>query len=121
MKKELTANDQFIYGLIEETSRHNGWISMGEISEITGLSRRQVRKCITEIRECDDIDKIIIGNDKGYKLMSSEEEVKYLSTQKAKILKMLKRYWKDVARYNKNNQFAINVPEEELKVLRTLD
>ena len=118
---KLKESDLKVYELIKEASEKGFWFPMKELATQTGLSTREVRKCITRIRECSDIDKIIIGCKDGYKLLSDEEEFKYLKSQKTKILKMLGRYWKDINRFNKNNHYELAFNEEELKVVNSIN
>ena len=119
--KKLNEKDLEVYELIKETSERGFWYPMKELATRTGLSTRQLRNCVTNIRECDEIDKIIIGCKEGYKLLSNEEEFKYLISQKTKILKMLKRYWKDIRRFNKNNNYELAFSDEELKIVNSIN
>lgn len=119
--EKLALKEREVYSLIEESSNRGFWISMKDLATQTGLSTRQLRKCVTHIRECDNVDKIIIGCSSGYKLLSSGEEFKYLKSQKTKILKMLKRYWKDITRFNKDNQYELAFSSEELKLVNSIN
>ena len=119
--EKLNAKDLEVYELIKEASEKGFWFPMKDLATRTGLSQREVRHCITHIRECDSIDKIIIGCNSGYKLLSDEEEFKYLKSQKSKIIKMLNRYWKDINRFNKNNHYELAFNEKELNLVNSIN
>ena len=85
------------------------------------INKRNIRKKIKEIRECDTIQKIILSDyGKGYRLMSSEEELDYLEKRKISILSMLGRYYKDIERYNTNNQLKITLTKNERNIFESL-
>ena len=52
--------------------------------------------------------------------MSSEEELDYLEKRKISILSMLSRYYKDIERYNTNNQLKISLSKNERNIFESL-
>lgn len=117
-----------IYNYIKERSIVGEWTSQKEIrdylknngyAEKIGL--RTIRRNINEIRKDDTIQKIILTDySKGYRLMSGEEELDYLKKRKISILKMLKQYYKDVKRFNMNNQVKITFGKYEREYIESL-
>lgn len=117
-----------IYDFIKERSIEGKWTSQKEIrdylinnnfAEKIGL--RTIRKYVHDIREDDTIQKIILTDYvKGYHLMSDEEELDYLKKRKISILKMLKQYYKDVKRFNMNNQVKITFGKYEREYIESL-
>ena len=117
-----------IYDFIKERSLEGKWTSQKEIrdylinnnfAEKIGL--RTIRKNVHDIRECDTIQKIILTDySKGYRLMTDEEELDYLKKRKISILKMLKQYYKDVKRFNMNNQFKITFGKYEREYIESI-
>lgn len=117
-----------IYNYIKERSLEGKWTSQKEIrdylinnnfAEKIGL--RTIRRNINEIRKDDTIQKIILTDySKGYRLMTDEEELDYLKKRKISILKMLKQYYKDVNRFNMNNQFKIAFGKYEREYIESI-
>ena len=117
-----------IYDYIKERSLDKKWTSQKEIrdylinnnfAEKIGL--RTIRRNINEIRKDDTIQKIILTDySKGYRLMTDEEELDYLKKRKISILKMLKQYYKDVNRFNMNNQFKIAFGKYEREYIESI-
>ncbi len=117
-----------IYDFIKERSLDGKWTSQKEIrdylinnnfAEKIGL--RTIRRNINEIRKDDIIQKIILTDySKGYRLMTDEEELDYLKKRKISILKMLKQYYKDVNRFNMNNQFKITFGKYEREYIESI-
>lgn len=117
-----------IYDFIKERSLEGKWTSQKEIrdylinnnfAEKIGL--RTIRRNINEIRKDDIIQKIILTDySKGYRLMTDEEELDYLKKRKISILKMLKQYYKDVNRFNMNNQFKITFGKYEREYIESI-
>ncbi len=117
-----------IYDFIKERSLGGKWTSQKEIrdylinnnfAEKIGL--RTIRRNINEIRKDDIIQKIILTDySKGYRLMTDEEELDYLKKRKISILKMLKQYYKDVNRFNMNNQFKITFGKYEREYIESI-
>lgn len=118
---ELNANENKIIEILIDNSKDNKWVSNKELAEILNTDERTVRRYIKRIRNCDSFEKIILTNYKdGYKLMNSDEEHTWLEKRKANILKSLKICWKDIKRYNLNNQEKIAISEEEEKIYKSL-
>ena len=117
-----------IYDYIKERSLEGKWTSQKEIrdylinngyAEKIGL--RAIRRNIHDIRQEDTIQKIILTDySKGYRLMTDEEEIDYLKKRKISILKMLKQYYKDVKRFNMNNQFKITFGKYEREYIESI-
>ena len=117
-----------IYDFIKERSLEGKWTSQKEIrdylinnnfAEKIGL--RTIRKNVHDIRQEDTIQKIILTDySKGYRLMTNEEEIDYLKKRKISILKMLKQYYKDVNRFNMNNQVKITFGKYERDYIESL-
>ena len=117
-----------IYDFIKERSLEGKWTSQKEIrdylinngyAEKIGL--RTIRRNVHDIRQEDTIQKIILTDySKGYRLMTDEEEIDYLKKRKISILKMLKQYYKDVKRFNMNNQFKITFGKYEREYIESL-
>ncbi len=104
----------YAYEYLKKQSEENKWTSQTELQEVLNqkfdnkFCLRTIRKIIQRIRQCDTIQKIIITNySKGYRLMSTDEETDYLVRRKQSILKMLKACYKDIKRYEANNQYRI--------------
>ena len=116
--KKLNELDLRVYDLIEKASEKGIWFGMKDLAEQNDLTPRELRKVITRIKESDEIERIIVSSSKGYKLLSSENDLQYLKSQKCKILKMLKRYWKDVNRYSKDNHVELAFTNEELRIVK---
>lgn len=118
---KLTTKQWNIYNTIKERSLENEWTSVGFLANKFECSKREVRRYVQKIRENDTIQKIILTDyGKGYKLMSDEDAFDMLSKTKIKILKQLKRYWKDVERYNLNHHNKIVFSENERDVFESL-
>lgn len=114
MKKELTTKDYLVYNEIKRRSEKGEWTNVEHLALMISCNKRKIRAIIQKIREDDSIQKIILTDySKGYKLMSDEDEFEMLSKTKVKILKELKRYWKDVRRYNNNHQNKITFTKYE--------
>lgn len=117
-----------IYDFIKERSLDKEWTSQKEIRDylinndyVEKISLRTIRKNIHDIRKDDTIQKIILTDYvKGYRLMSYEEEFDYLKKRKISILKMLKQYYKDVNRFNMNNQIKIVFGKYEREYIESL-
>lgn len=117
-----------IYDFIKERSIEGKWTSQKEIRDylinknfVGKIGLRTIRKYVHDIREDDTIQKIILTDYvKGYHLMSDEEELDYLKKRKISILKMLKQYYKDVKRFNMNNQFKITFGKYEREYIESL-
>lgn len=117
-----------IYDFIKERSLEGKWTSQKEIRDylinknfVDKIGLRTIRKYVHDIREDDTIQKIILTDYvKGYRLMSDEEELDYLKKRKISILKMLKQYYKDVKRFNQNNQFKITFGKYEREYIESL-
>ena len=110
-----------VLNYIAERSKLDYWTSMSHLAYVFNISERSVRQVICDIREDDSIEKIIIGCDKGYKVLSKEEEFAYLLSKKCEILKSLKRYYKDIKRFNANDNYTLDFTEEEkLDIMKTI-
>ena len=117
-----------IYDFIKERSLEGKWTSQKEIRDylisknfVEKIGLRTIRRNINEIRKDDTIQKIILTDySKGYSLMSDEEELDYLKKRKISILKMLKQYYKDVKRFNMNNQVKITFGKYEREYIESL-
>ena len=117
-----------IYDFIKERSLEGKWTSQKEIRDylinknfVDKIGLRTIRRNINEIRKDDTIQKIILTDySKGYRLMSDEEELDYLKKRKISILKMLKQYYKDVKRFNMNNQVKITFGKYEREYIESL-
>lgn len=119
--KKLTTLDFLVYEEVKKRSINGEWTSVGHLAELFNCGKRTIRKSIQRIRENDMIQKIILTDyGKGYKLMSDNDEFDMLTKTKIKILKQLKRYWKDVDRYNKNHQNKITFTKHERDVFESL-
>lgn len=111
---ELTTRDYSVYNEVKRRSELNEWTNVQHLALLCGCTKRAIRRCVQRIRESDKIQKIILTDyKKGYKLMSVEDEFAMLTKTKIKILKEFKRYWKDVERYNRNNQNKITFTQYE--------
>ena len=111
---ELTTREYSVYNEIKKRSESGEWTNVQHLAQMCKCSNRAIRKSIQMIRENDKIQKIILTDyHKGYKLMSVDDEFNLLTKTKIKILKAFKRYWKDVQRYNRNNQNKITFTKYE--------
>ncbi|MFI3330127.1 MAG: helix-turn-helix domain-containing protein [bacterium] len=112
-----------IYNFIKDSSLQNKWVSQQDILDYLNINinKRTIRRYISNIRSSDVIQKIIITDyKKGYKILSNEEQFKILEKRKIAILKMLKQNYKDVKRFNSNNQMRITFGEHERKFIESL-
>ena len=118
---QLSTTEWKVYNLIKERSEKGEWIFMREIAEELNITKRTVRQCILNIRDCEVIQKIIISDySKGYKLMSDEDSFDLLFKDKIRILKELKRYWKNVRRLSLNNQRKLTFDTKERDFFQSL-
>lgn len=118
---ELTTREYSVYNEIKRRSESGEWTCVQYLAELCNCSKRAIRRAIQNIRESSKIQKIILTDyKKGYKLMSVDDEFSMLTKTKIKILKELKRYWKDVDRYNKNNQNKITFTKYEREFFESL-
>ena len=117
----MTTNEYIVYNEIKKRSEMNLWTSVQLLADLVKTDKRSIRRYIKNIRENATIQKIIITDyQKGYKLMSENDEFEILEKTKSKILKQLKRYWLDVERYNHNNQNKITVTKYERDFYKSL-
>lgn len=118
---ELTTREYSVYNEIKKRSENGEWTCVQYLADLCSCSKRAIRRAIQNIRESSKIQKIILTDyKKGYKLMSVDDEFSMLTKTKIKILKELKRYWKDVDRYNKNNQNKITFTKYEREFFESL-
>lgn len=121
MMKKLITLDFLVYDEIKKRSINGEWTNVGFLAELFNCDKRTIRYSIQRIRESDTIQKIILTDyGKGYKLMSDDDEFDMLTKTKIKILKQLKRYWKDVERYNLNHHNKIVFSKNERDVFESL-
>ena len=122
MKREqLTTNDYIIYNEIKTRSENGEWTNVQHLADLLNCGKREIRRHIQKIRESSKIQKIILTDyQRGYKLMNDEDEFEMLTKTKIKILKALKRYWKDVERFNNNNQRKITFSDSERAIYESL-
>ena len=125
--KKLANIDYYVYEFLKERSEKSLWTKQQTICDYLlfekniEISKRCVRYIISRIRKDETIQKIILSDyNKGYRLMQSDEEFDYLLRRKNSILKMLKQYWKDVEKYEKNNQTRITFGEYERDYIESL-
>ena len=117
----MTTLDWNVYKFIKERSEKGIYTKQQDIADEFNINKRTARKCVQHIREEETIQKIVLSDyTKGYKLMSQEDEIEMLTKTKARILKELKRYWKDVKRYNLNNQIKLVFDTHERSVIESL-
>lgn len=117
-----------IYDFIKSNSEQAKWVKQADIQEyliangyVPSINIRTVRKMVHKIKEFDGINKIIVTDHKnGYKMLSEEDNYELLSKRKIQILKMLKLYYKDVKRYNLNNQQRITFTDYEKDIIESL-
>ncbi len=117
----MTTLEWNVYNFIKERSEKGLYTKQQDLAEEFKISKRQVRRCVEHIREDETIQKIVLSDYiHGYKLMSQEDAVELLIKRKIKILKEFKRYWKDVKRYNSNNQLKLVFDTHERGVIESL-
>lgn len=126
---KLRTIDWEIYNVIKKRSEQGLWTCRKAILEYLrgrggALSERELRKSINRIRNCDTIQKVLLissAKEKGYKFFTSSSDVEYLVKERIKLLKMLKTYYKNITRLEKNGQYRIvfnkerNIIESVLK------
>ena len=118
MEKALQGMELEVYEIIKQNSENGKWISMNQLSALTNCGERAIRKYVNNIREFEGNEKIIIGWEKGYKILDKEEEFAYLISKKKTILNSLRRYYKDIRRFNNNKNYKLDISEEDLKVVK---
>lgn len=123
----MTKTHWYIYNYIKEESEKNKWVKQVDIQNYLleekdlQISTRDIRRKINEIRKDEVIQKVILTDySKGYRIMNEAEEREYLSKRKISILKMLKLCYKDIQRYNLNNQMKITFSENERNIFESL-
>ena len=117
----MTTLDWNIYKFLKKTSEHGVWVKMNALAAMFNISAREVRHSITRIRESDRIQKILVSDyKKGYKLMSKADSFNLLLKDKARALKELKRFWKNVTRLNLNNQMKLTFGTQERDFFESL-
>lgn len=110
-----------IYKEIKMRSSLNQWTSVQYLAEKFKICNREVKRHIQNIREEEQIQKIILTSyQKGYKLMSEKDEFELLTKEKSKIIKQFKRYWLNVKRYNLNNQTKLTFDTKERDFIESL-
>lgn len=119
MEKALQGMELEVYEIIKEYSEQGKWVSMNMLASLTNCGERAIRKYVNNIREYEGNEKIIIGCEKGYKILDKEEELVYLSSKKKTILNSLRRYYKDIRRFNNNKNYKLDISEEDLKIVKT--
>ena len=117
----MTSLEWKIYEFLKEKSEKGEWIKMKPLADQFGISTRTLRRCITNIKENETIQKIVISDySKGYKLMAESDDFAFLKRKKIKALKELKRYWLDVTRLNLNNQMKLTFDTQERNFIESL-
>lgn len=109
--------------IITERSKEGKWTSQKFIinSLDVRISDRTLRAIIQTIRADDNTDIVILTDyNKGYKLMSEEDNLRELTKRKISILKSLKLYYKDVRRFNAHNNYKLKLEENEIELMKTL-
>ena len=125
-RTELNTLEWTIYNIIRERSENGLWTSQKQLNDLLFLKGyridlRKTRRHIQFIKKNDKIQKIIMSNSHyGYKLMSSEEELKYLMKKKDEALGRLKRFAKDFKRFKQNNQLKITFGKYEREYVESL-
>lgn len=123
---ELNSLEWTIYNIIKERSERGLWTTQNELNNLLFLkgyevSMRNTREHIQFIKKNDKIQKIIMSNSKlGYKLMSDEDELKYLESKKKEALGRLKRFWKDYKRFEENGQCKLTFGQYERDHIESL-
>lgn len=112
-----------VLNIITERSKEGKWTSQKFIinSLDVRISDRTLRATIQTIRADDNTDIVILTDyNKGYKLMSEEDNLRELTKRKISILKSLKLYYKDVKRFNAHNNYKLKLEENEIELMKTL-
>lgn len=112
-----------VLNIITERSKEGKWTSQKFIinSLDVRISDRTLRVIIQTIRADDNTDIVILTDyNKGYKLMSEEDNLRELTKRKISILKSLKLYYKDVRRFNAHNNYKLKLEENEIELMKTL-
>nr|DAG18758.1 MAG TPA: hypothetical protein [Caudoviricetes sp.] len=112
-----------VLNIITERSKEGKWTSQKFIinSLDVRISDRTLRAIIQTIRADDNTDIVILTDyNKGYKLMSEEDNLRELAKRKISILKSLKLYYKDVKRFNAHNNYKLKLEENEIELMKTL-
>lgn len=112
-----------VLNIITERSKEGKWTSQKFIinSLNVRISDRTLRVIIQTIRADDNTDIVILTDyNKGYKLMSEEDNLRELTKRKISILKSLKLYYKDVKRFNAHNNYKLKLEENEIELMKTL-
>lgn len=112
-----------VLNIITERSKEGKWTSQKFIinSLDVRISDRTLRAIIQTIRADDNTDIVILTDyNKGYKLMSEEDNLRELTKRKISILKSLKLYYKDVKRFNAHNNYKLKLEENEIELMKTL-
>lgn len=125
-KKELTKVEWKIYNYLKERTQNDLWTNQQELIEYLEtqkikIGKRDLRRCIQNIRKSDVIQKIILTSYKnGYRIMSDENQVEILIKRKISILKSLKQYHKDISRLKLNNQLKLKLDTQEREIIESL-
>ena len=125
-KKELTRVEWKIYNYLKERTQNDLWTNQQELIEYLEtqkikIGKRDLRRCIQNIRKSDVIQKIILTSYKnGYRIMSDENQLDILVKRKISILKSLKQYHKDISRLKLNNQMKLKLDTQEREIIESL-
>lgn len=123
----MTGAQWYIYKYIKDNSENDKWVKQKDIQEYLlkeknmQLNQRTIRKYINLIRKDEQIQKVILTDyQKGYKIMNDKEQFCYLINRKNSILKMLKSCYRDIKRFNNNNQYKITFSDYERNIFESL-
>lgn len=123
---ELNSFEWTIYNIIKERSEKGLWTTQAELNQLLfdkgyEVCMRMTRKHIQFIKKNEKIQKIIMSNTKyGYKLMSDEEELKFLEAKRKEALGRLKRFWQDYKRFEQNGQLKLTFGKYEREYIESL-
>lgn len=123
---DLSTIEWKIYNYLKERTMQDKWTTQIELvdylaTEGINITKRNVRRHISNIRESEVIQKIIISSCKyGYRIMSDENEREYLIKRKISILNSLKKCNKDIKRFNMNGQMKIMLGKYERGYIESL-
>lgn len=125
-RTEMNSFEWCIYNFIKERSEKGLWTTQVELNEhliANGYetTMRNTRTHLQFIRKNDKIQKIILSHTKkGYKLLSDEEEERYIVSKLVEAVERLQRAKKDLKKLRQNGQCRITFGKYERNYIESV-
>lgn len=123
-KQGLSTIEWLVYNYLKERTSNGLWTTQKDLQlylESKGYHRelRNIRDYVYNIRHCEIIQKVILSNSNGYRIMSSEEEFEMIEAKKISALKKLKQVYDDIKRVKANGQLRFKLTSSERDVIES--